>query len=340
MPQITCPRCSQPLIVGDHAAVRCPKCRTEIVVKPSSPAAAPSPASRPKPSEISNQLPDALPDALPVEDLPEVIPVEDLPDALPVDEVPSARLTNRPESREPAPPRRKSRRPDDVSWWTGTHNYTGGYQAGVIVIRADLVAFLPTEPAKNFLSSMAFALVTTAALRSAGYYMIKVNWANKDGDPLRHVEDLWYDRPDDFPEALRELAAELRGMVWSVKEASVAVIGKRGWLIFVKDRSELRGRADPGAKLDRLLENWEKRDPPLFGDLMGMLFVTLVPFLLTVGCLIGFLTGNLSYGPVILWGVITGLLLMMIGGKVAWVLLRRKGKKAGDPPQVAGNNPE
>jgi hypothetical protein len=91
-----------------------------------------------------------------------------------------------------------------VKWWRGTSIDGLNSQAGVVVLRPTLVAFVPTAESKNLLGVMAGGVAKSAA----GIHTISLAWLRRRPDPFAMVEDLWDERRDDFDACLVEAAED------------------------------------------------------------------------------------------------------------------------------------
>jgi len=220
-----------------------------------------------------------------------------------------------------------------VLWWRGNLIDGLNVQAGVIVLRPDFVAFVPTEQAKNLLGTLAGGLAEAAS----PFQTVSLDWLRRRPDPLQMIEDLWAERPDSFVESVIEIAGRLGGLVWFPQSTRVARTGmKSTGLIFVKGPTELRGYAPAGAELDRLLEGWQETEPPILGDVIGILVVSLLPLFMAAASFVGhLLSDDIPSWASLIWLGVAGLLYLLVAGKVAWLRLKRKGK-----PQAGGPNLE
>jgi hypothetical protein len=262
--------------------------------------------------------PDVLPADEPVEVIPEVLPAG--PSSL------SDRSGRRSGSHQFIRPVGIQRSPDAVLWWKG--NYIDGLnaQAGVVVLRPNLVAFIPSEKSKNLVGVLAGGLASAVS----PIHTVSLDWLRRRPDPLQMVNDLWEDRRDDFDPCLFEIVEHLGGFVWSRTSAAVARLGKglsgdSEGLTFMRKQTELRGHASRGPVLDRLLEGWKSAEPSARNDVIGMLVVSALPLLLAAALFVGsLLTPDIpAWAPLIGLGM-AGVLYVAAGMKVAWLRLRRR----------------
>jgi endogenous inhibitor of DNA gyrase (YacG/DUF329 family) len=173
-------------------------------------------------------------------------------------------------------------RSNDVLWWRG-HRVRGvTVQKGLIVLRPELVAFVPSEESQNVLGVIARG----AAGALLPIQTISLDWLRRRGDVLEVVEDLWHDRRADFDRCLMEAANYLGGLAWSRADTCVARSG-RSSVMFYQGSAELRGYAPGGPALRRLLEGWRETDPPILGDVIGLLVVSVLPLLLALALFVG-----------------------------------------------------
>jgi hypothetical protein len=311
---IPCPHCKAPLGCPAEAhgkLLRCKKCQHVFR------AALPTPTTDVFVAEVVE-----LPLGEIVEPLDAEV-VEPLPEAVPV-----ARAAP-----QPLPPRPRRMPPvEDVGemlCWRGNRvdGLTG--QKGVIVLRPTQVAFVPSEKAWNLAADV--AAVAVDAVSPVQTVPISVDWLRDRPDPLRLVNDLWDEYHAEFDACLVQVVNRLGGLVWPRDEVEVVrhkpfLIGMSEAVVFLRGGAELRGYAPPRAALNRLLEGWALGDPPIFGDMIAALVVSLLPLLLAAGLFVGHLT--LTDPEIPWWAPLIGLglagLIYLAVGLKAVVLLRRR----------------
>jgi hypothetical protein len=271
--------------------------------------------------------------------LPADVPGEVIPEALPAGpSSPSDGSGRRYGSHQSTRPVGIQGSADAVLWWKG--NYIDGLnvQAGIVVLRPNLVAFIPSEKSKNLVGVLAGGLASAVS----PIHAVSLDWLRRRPDRLQLVNDLWEDRRDDFEPCLFEIVEYLGGFVWSRTSAAAARLrrtetsevskdfgslgtgGSEG-LTFMRKQTELRGYAPTGAVLDRLLEGWKAAEPSARGDVIGLLVVSVLPLLLAAALFVGsLLTPDIpGWAPLIGLGM-AGVLYVAAGIKVAWLRLRRR----------------
>ncbi len=273
---------------------------------------------------------------------PAVLPadeaVESIPEVLPAGlSSASDTLGRRPGPHRSLRPVGNKGSPDAVLWWKG--NYIDGLnvQAGVVVLRPNFVAFIPSEKSKNLVGVLAGGLASAVS----PIHVVSLDWLRRRPDPLQMVNDLWADRRDDFEPCLFEIVEHLGGFVWSRTSAAAARLGKRltgasEGLTFMRKQVELRGYAPTGAVLDHLLEGWEAAEASARSDVIGLLVVSVLPLLLAAALFVGsLLTPDIpAWAPLIGLGM-AGVLYVAAGIKVAWLRLRRRRSCAAPPSPLA-----
>jgi hypothetical protein len=218
--------------------------------------------------------------------------------------------------------------PSDMLCWSG--NYIDGLrkQAGVIVLRPQMVVFIPTEKAKNLVGMMAKGMAEAAS----PIQTVSLDWLRNRPDPLRMVRDLWNERHDDFDRAIVEIAQRCGGEAWPRIAVRVARTGKGGrteGVIFMQGSSEWRGNAPGGAVLDRLLKGWRETDEPLLGTVIALCFVSLLPLCMGGVTFVAHLfTNDIPWWAALIWVGLAGLLYVAVGVKVALAWFRRKRRPA------------
>jgi hypothetical protein len=274
-----------------------------------------------------------------VEIVPQLEPIEALPvlEAVVPEPKPKARavpaVQKKPQRAESPPPpasrkaeTNKDRRPGkrEALWWNCNRiaSLSAGSQKGIAVLAPGIVAFLPTERTKYLLGEMALGMGKAAV----GVYTISFEWLRQRPNLFHMLEDLYDERPDDFPNALREVAETLEGVVWLPDDTQYARQGKSA-VIFVHNKDELRGDAPVGPMLDRLLKDWKETDPPLLGNLIGMGCVTLIPLLITCLAFIGYLTGDLPFIAVLVWMGFTAIPIIGMAILIPVTLIRRSNRR-------------
>jgi hypothetical protein len=248
----------------------------------------------------------------------------DVPSVIPADEAVQPVLEAIPAEQEPTPLDSSAKEsPAGALWWQG--NYVEGLtaQKGVVVLRPEFVAFVPTEKAKNLVGVLAGGMASAAS----PIKRIPLDWLRRRPDPLNIVSDLWTERPAEFDQCLIEITEHLGGIVWARSAATVARPGKgttghSETLTFVRDGAELRGYAPAGSALNHLLNGWQESAPSARGDVIGLLVVSVLPLLLAAALFVGsLLTADIpSWAPLIGLGM-AGLLYLVAGVKV--ILVRR-----------------
>jgi hypothetical protein len=249
-------------------------------------------------------------------EIPVLEAVDPIPEVLPV----SPALTVQPTP----PPRTNAKLPTDVLWWRGNCIDGLNAQAGVIVLRRDMVVFMPTEKAKNLVGLLTKGLVDAAS----PFQTISLDWLRSRPDPLQMVRDLWDERPDDFDRCIIEIADHLGGWAWPrivVRVARPRKGGRSEGVIFTQGPTELRGYAPGGEVLERLLKGWQETDEPILGTVIAMFVISLLPLFMAAATYIAhFFTTDIPWWGALIWVGMAGLLYVAVGIKVAWVWLRRK----------------
>jgi hypothetical protein len=217
---------------------------------------------------------------------------------------------------------------DEVLWWQG--NYVEGLnaQAGVVVLRSQFVAFIPSAKTKNLVGTLAVGLASAAS----PIQTISLEWLRRRPDPVQMVNDLWTERRDDFDRCLIEIVEHAGGRMWArgaarvVRLATWTRAGSEG-LAFVRQEAELRGAAPAGPVLDELLRGWQETVPSARSDVMGLLVVSVLPLLLAGALFVGsLLTPDIPAWAALIGLGIACLLYLAAGVKVVWVRRRQKGK--------------
>jgi hypothetical protein len=250
--------------------------------------------------------------------LPAVVPIESIPEVLPLNQAQGSSHDH------------GKRSSDEVLWWQGNYIERLTSQAGVVVLRPEFVAFVPTEKAKNLISGLAGGLASAAS----PIQTIPLDWLRRRPDPLQVVKDLWTERRDDFDRCLLEIVEHLGGFVWARSAAQVArppkgTRGRSEAVTFVRHEAELRGYAPSGQVLDRLLRGWQETTPSARSDVIGLLVVSVLPLLLAAALFVGsLLTPDIpGWAPLIGLGL-AGLLYLVAVIKVVWLRLRQQRKSS------------
>lgn len=250
-------------------------------------------------------------------------PIDSIPEVLPAEEGLSQ---TRASGRESA---------GGTEWWRGNLIDGLNAQPGVVVLRAQFVAFLPTAEAKNLVGTLAGGLASAAS----PIQTIPLDWLRRRTDPLEMVNDLWAERRDDFDQCLFEIVGHLGGLVWARSAAQVArpskgTKGRSEAVTFTRRGAELRGYAPAGPKLDRLLHDWQETAPSAASDVIGLLVVSVLPLFLAAALFVGsLLTPDIpGWAPLIGLGL-AALLWFLAAIKALLVRLRRPGQPPAGPPR-------
>jgi DNA-directed RNA polymerase subunit RPC12/RpoP len=196
--KMPCPNCSKTLALDDAWAgkvVKCPACRGKFIVPQSRSMAIP-----PDPGPIIGEVVDEVePLQEGVVEIQDVIPLkparrdDDIPEVLAADVA------------EVIPVGLDRDGPEGVAYCRGTRFQGLSLQQGIVVLRPDYVAFLPTHRPMNLGLSMFghFVGIVTIELGRKG---------KRPSEKL--ISELWYDARDDFDAALRDTVRDCGGAVW------------------------------------------------------------------------------------------------------------------------------
>jgi hypothetical protein len=143
------------------------------------------------------ELAEPVVDVLPVTDpILDVIAVEESPPAIAGTAPSVAKLVRR--IREPA---------SEALWWRGNCVNGLNAQPGVIVLRKDLVAFVPSGEAKNLIGVLAGGVADAVS----PIQTVSLEWLRSRPDVVGMIQDLWDERRDDFDVCLVGVAKQLGG---------------------------------------------------------------------------------------------------------------------------------
>jgi hypothetical protein len=309
--------------------ISCPACRAALTVPPASPGSLLRCGRCRHTFQAHGSLAPVeaavVPVLEPAEPVLDVVPVPDpIPEVLAAEE-PSVVSASPNDTR---PPRQKRRPTSDMRWWRGNCVNGLNAQPGIIVLRKDLVAFVPSGESENLLGVLGSGLAGAVSPLQT----ISLEWLQSRTDIGLMIQDLWDERREDFDVCLGEVARQLGGFAWPRQATSVARSGggrpgRSEALVFLRDAAELRGSTDSGPQLDRLLLGWAQSDPPLRGEVIRLVLVSLVPLLLAaVAYIWHLLSDEMPLYATFPWLGLAVLLYVALGVKVVLHWLRRKRK--------------
>ena len=211
---------------------------------------------------------------------------------------------------------------DDVAWWAGYVSGSVSGQKGVIVLRPDYVAFVPSEQSTNYIGLLAGG----AASSVLPFQQLSLDAFRKQkGKNVGTiVTKLWLEAGESFDDCIRHVAERLNGQVWSREDTVVSRTGVRSgrprYLSLVNGNKELAGRVDPRAAIDRMLSGWTVGAPLLRTRLVPVCVIAIIVTLFATVAVIGWLTDDLPTSAAVVWGVIAA----AVWGCVGLVLWRHR----------------
>jgi hypothetical protein len=101
-------------------------------------------------------------------------------------------------------------------------------------------------------------------------------------------------------------------------------------VIFVQDSVELRGSTPSGPKLDNLLAEWTQADPPIWGDVIGLVVVSFLPLsIAAIAYTWHLLSNEMPVYATFPWLGMAVLVYVALGIKILLHLLRKKKRSVG-----------
>jgi hypothetical protein len=162
-------------------------------------------------------------------------------------------------------------KPPELIWFHGTKFWgLGSSQKGIVVLRPEYVAFLPTQAAFNLFSELATSAIGLQKIDLSSPQQIDVV-----------VQHLWHSNPHMFDQNLRAAAQHQGGTVFARSHSEVSRNRARSkdGIIFSGSSGRFQGFVTPSPVLERLLAGWQKRPAPLGPTIRTLVVVAALPTL-------------------------------------------------------------